>query len=187
MYGLVNRAIEEMVVEGHGKAAWTEITVAAGLEGQDFLNSMSEYPDEITYRLVGAACRVLGAQPQDVLFAFGEYWVLHTAAGGYGDLFEMAGSEFAEFLENLDSLHLRVGLSFPELKPPSFEVEHLGEGHLNLHYRSGRAGLAPMVCGLLSGLAKKLQTEIEIEQIQAQSPDNELHDIFSIHYRRSAQ
>ncbi len=47
---------------------------------------MKPYPDDLTYKLVGAACEVLNASAEDVLKAFGEYWILFTAEKGYGEM-----------------------------------------------------------------------------------------------------
>lgn len=53
--------------------------------------------------------------------AFGGFWVQFTATEGYSELMDMSGDNLPEFLQNLDNLHAGVGVSFPQLKPPSFE------------------------------------------------------------------
>ncbi|MEO1186428.1 MAG: heme NO-binding domain-containing protein, partial [Cyanobacteria bacterium J06636_27] len=67
----------------------------------------------------------------------------------------------------LDSLHSRVGVSFPKLQPPSFEAEELEDDTLNLQYHSTREGLAPMVVGLVKGLGKRFDTEVDITPTNA--------------------
>ena len=66
---------------------------------------MSPYPDKLTFDLVGAVCQVLKADANDVLEAFGEYWILYTADQGYGNLMDLTGGSFVDFLGNLDMLH----------------------------------------------------------------------------------
>lgn len=180
MYGLVNRAIEEMAVTRFGTPAWQEICRRAGLADTAFVG-MNAYPDEVTYRLVGAASEVLGLSPEAVLEAFGEYWITYTAERGYGDLLAMAGATLPEFLGNLDAMHARVGLAYPALRPPSFRVSDLSPGTLRLHYHSERAGMAPLVVGLLRGLGKRLNTQVEatLERSRAQGDD---HDEFLVRY-----
>ena len=182
MYGLVNRAIEDLIVGRHGQETWTRIAAAAQFEHPTFL-SMEQYPDELTYRLVQAASTELGAASEDLLEAFGEFWIRYTADEGYGDLLEISGSTLEEFLGNLDAMHVRVGFSLPDLRPPSFTFEQDpdGSGRDILHYRSHRAGLAPMVRGLLRGLGRRFGVELEVEHVP---PDQQTaHDRFLI--RRS--
>ena len=58
MYGLVNIAIRDMVIEGYGVKTWDAIRRKAGVEVDNFV-SMQNYPDEVTYKLVGAGSAVL--------------------------------------------------------------------------------------------------------------------------------
>ena len=160
MYGLVNKAIEDLVTKDHGDDTWDTITQKAGIEEGGFI-SMEPYDDQLTYRLVGAASEVLEVPVDALLEGFGEFWTTFTAEEGYGDLLDMSGGSFLEFLANLDDLHVRVGLSFPDLKPPSFTLETIDPSLHKLHYRSGRAGLAPMVIGLIRGLAKRFDVNVE--------------------------
>lgn len=180
MYGLINQALEDFVIQGFGTSAWHRIRQGAGINQEMFI-AMDSYADETTYKLVGAATDVLSLDASHVLEAFGEHWVLYTAQSGYGEMLAMFGSDLLSFLKNLDNLHSHVGMSFPALRPPSFTVEEIEGGTgLLLHYRSERAGLAPMVVGLLKGLAKRFSQEITIEQTAFQGADD--HDIFRIVY-----
>ena len=178
MYGLVNKAVEDLVTTKFGAKAWDEITKKAGVDDIGFI-SMDPYPDEITFGLVAAASEVLEIPVEQLLEAFGEYWTQYTAREGYGDLMDISGASFSGFLDNLDSLHSRIALSFPELKPPAFVCEQLEDGDLVLHYHSTRDGLAPMVRGLIKGLANMFEVDIDIEQTAAKA-DGADHDIFLI-------
>ncbi|MEC4814883.1 MAG: heme NO-binding domain-containing protein [Scytonema sp. PMC 1069.18] len=182
MYGLVNKAIQEMVCSRFGEDTWATIKHKADIDIDAFI-SMESYPDDITYQLVHAASLVLEISPQEILQAFGEYWVLYTATEGYGQMLEMAGNDLSEFLHNLDNLHSRVGLSFPNLTPPSFHCTDTGEESLELHYQSTRQGLAPMVVGLVKGLGTRFNTEVEIVQIQNRDEGCD-RDEFSIKYKK---
>jgi hypothetical protein len=181
MYGLVNKAIEDMVCSHFGEETWQQIKQGAEIEFDSFI-SMEGYPDDITHRLVKSASQVLGLSAAEIMQAFGEFWVRYTAEEGYGDLMEMSGDTLPEFLQNLDTLHARVGVSFPQLKPPSFECTDIEETSLSLHYRSTRQGLAPMVFGLVKGLGTRFETEVEITQVQKRE-EGEDHDEFLIQYK----
>lgn len=162
MYGLVNAAIQELVCSQFGVDKWEAIKAKAGVEVDQF-SRMQPYPEDMTYQLVGAASAVLGLPPDDVLKAFGEYWVLYTGQVGYGHMFQIAGSSLRDFLYNLDNLHTRVGQNFTQLRPPSFVCEDLADHAIRLHYYTERSGLCPMVVGLLSGLGKRFKVDVQIE------------------------
>ena len=183
MYGLVNKAIEELVVATAGEEAWSRIRARAGLEVPVFVR-MEAYPDSITYDLVAAASAELGMTPEAVLEAFGEHWILYTAKEGYGELLALGGSSFRDFLLNLHDLHTRVGLSFPHLRPPSFACEEIDASTLRLHYDSTREGLAPMVVGLLRGLGRMFHTEVTVEQVARRAEAG--RDEFLVRYQQGA-
>lgn len=162
MYGLVNQAVREMVLTHFGEEKWEIIRAKAGTD--DVFIAMDQYPDEVTANLVGSACAVLGAQPAAVLESFGEFWVEFTSRT-YGELFEMSGGSFVEFVKNLNDLHTRVGQMMPELKPPSFIVTDEQPGEFKLQYHSLRAGLHPMIIGLVRGLGKHFNTRVDITRL----------------------
>lgn len=169
MYGLVNRAIEGLVTRKFGAEAWQRICKRADLGAPAFV-AMEAYDDAITYGLVGAASAELGMAPASILEAFGEYWTSYTIEEGYGDMLTMMGSSLDEFLDNLDSMHARIGGTMPALVPPSFRREPQPDGSSILHYQSKRQGLAPMVLGLLRGLARRFSIQIEVRQLDTTTP-----------------
>ncbi len=180
MYGMVNKALEEMVCEAHGEAIWEEIKLKAGVDVDVFL-SHEAYPDEMTYQLVGAASDVLNAPAADLLEAFGGHWVLKTAVQGYGYLMAAAGSNLKEFLLYLPNFHTRVSLMFPHLNPPRFLCTDVTDTSLNLHYYSDRQGLAPFVIGLVKGLAQYFKTQVAVRQTAFRGTDAD-HEIFEVNW-----
>lgn len=182
MYGLVNKAVEELVSTRFGEETWTKIRERAGIEVGGFM-SMDPYPDAVTYKLVAAASEVLAMPASAVLEAFGEFWMVYTAREGYGQLISMFGASLGEFLGNLDNMHVRVGLSFPELRPPSFVLHELGEDRYALEYHSSRDGLAPMVVGLLRGLARVFGESVEV--VHTHSRESQGHDMFHLQVRKA--
>jgi hypothetical protein len=181
MFGLVNKGLEDMVCSQYGEETWEEIKSKAEVEIEAFI-SMDAYPDDITYRLVDAASVAMEIPATDVLEAFGRYWILFTATEGYGSLMEMAGDNLPEFLQNLDNLHARVGLSFPNLQPPSFLCSALEEESLKLHYYSDRPGLTPMVVGMIKGLGEKFNTDVDIHLTNSKAQGND-HEEVSISHK----
>ena len=165
MYGLVNKAIKDLVVENHGQEKWNAICHEVGHEEADFI-SMSPYPDKLTYDLVGAASKILNTDANSILEAFGEYWILYTADQGYGDLLDLSGNSFTEFLGNLDILHLRINNMMPELKAPLFSTRNETEDSVELVYKSHRVGLVPVLIGVIRGLGKRFEMVVDIQQLK---------------------
>ena len=174
MYGLVNKAIQDMVLKDHGAEKWNEIRLKAGMEDERFV-SLKSYPDKLTFDLVGAASQVLGADAEHILSAFGEHWVLYTAKEGYGDMLDFTGSTLPEFLKNLDLLHLRVQNMMPHLQPPKFECIEVSETEVEILYYSEREGLVPMVIGLLNGLGQRFNVDVQVEYTQKKEASGEPH------------
>lgn len=180
MYGLVNRAVQDLVRQRFGAETWEAIKRDAGVEVGDFIG-MQSYPDEVTYALVESASRRLGLSATALLEAFGEYWIRYTAQEGYGPMLDLAGTSFLEFVQNLDRLHTHVAAHMPALVPPTFRTEVLGDGHLRLHYYSKRQGLAPMVVGLVKGLAARFGQVATVSSVTSTAEGAD-HDTFDVVY-----
>ncbi len=180
MYGMVNKAVEEMVLSSHGAPVWREIKRRAGIVNDVFISNEG-YPDDITYRLVGAASEVLQLPSDKILHAFGEHWVLKTASQNYGHMMRAGGKTLGEFLVNLPSFHDRVALLYPKLIPPHFEVTDRTENSLRLHYITHRPGLTPFVGGMISGLGQMFGTPARwtLETAKVQGGDR---DVFFVEW-----
>lgn len=179
MYGLVNKAIQDLVCHNYGEDVWDEILETADVDVDLFI-SMESYDDSVTYKLVGAASKVLKSCPTAILEAFGKYWMTFTGAAGYGDFFTMTGNSFSEFLHNLDNLHTRVGLIYTDLQMPSFTCKDISDNELLLEYRSERDGLSHFVIGLLQGLGERFKISLDISQTKTKEEAG--YDEFSVKY-----
>ena len=129
----------------------------------DHFVDLDQYPDEVTYRIVGAASEVLGMPASQLLREFGRHWILFTGHPAYSDLFDRSDS-FYEFLVDLDALHAAVAESMPKLVPPNFGVELVENGWI-VQYVSERLGLEPMVTGLLEGLLELFAVDGTVKRI----------------------
>lgn len=178
MYGIVNKAIEDLVKENFGEEKWEAIKLRSGVD-QDFFISNEPYDDDITYQLVGAVAEEMGLSASQVLNTFGEWWILRTGKEKYGGLMEAGGENLREFLVNLPLFHNRVMLIYPKLTPPEFKVSDVTESSIHVHYHSERLGLQEFVRGLLSGLGKMYQTEVVIELMQTRD-EGASHEVFKV-------
>jgi hypothetical protein len=180
MYGLVNKAMKELVVGAHGDATWRRICTEAGYADTEF-NGMHQYPDSLTYDLVGAASKVLDAPAEALLEQFGEYWTDFAQNTDFGRLMKFGGHTLVEFAQNLDNMHAKIKFSLPELTPPSFRCTDITDRGFRLHYYSVRPGLAPLVIGMIKGVARMHRTPIEIRRDKTREEGHD-HDEFVITY-----
>ncbi len=178
MYGLVNRALQQLVCASKGEQTWQDIRRKAGVEDEVFMR-MDSYPDEVTYKLVAAASEVLETPSPVLLREFGRYWTRYTLVEGYGAMLNDLGPSFHEALTSLDSMHERVALLYPSLKPPTFRVTAVTPDSLSLHYYSNRKALGPMVHGLVEGLAERFGVAIEVSHAYGKDEVHD-HDRFDI-------
>jgi guanylate cyclase soluble subunit beta len=182
MYGLINSSLQSMIREKFGEEQWNNVLKASGVPEDSFL-SMRSYDDAITYDLVGAASEVLGAPAEACLEMFGEWWVLETAAKSYGPLMDAAGNDLVEFLRNMNGLHDRITGTFINYVPPEFRVESLEGGRHRIHYISKRQGLTPFVVGLLKGLAKRFDSQLEFHSQEDLPVTSGEHTVFEVTVR----
>jgi hypothetical protein len=178
MYGIVNKAIQDLVTDNYGEDKWEAVKEKSGVDVDYFLSN-EPYDDDITYKLAGAAADVLGISVGQVLNAFGEWWVIKTGKEKYGGLMEAGGNNLKEFLVNLPLFHNRIMLMYPKLTPPEFKVSDIEENSIKVHYHSKREGLQEFVRGLLSGLGKMYNVTPTIELIQSRD-DGFSHEIFKV-------
>lgn len=176
MYGLVNRALQQLVCARCGDEGWRRVRSRAGVDDEVFVR-MDSYPDAMTERLLAHASEELNTTAGQLLEDFGRYWVRYTMAEGYGALLSDLGNDFHAALDSLDGMHARVSLLYPALKPPRFRCETLGDDRIRVHYWSDRRGLAPMVVGLIDGLAERYGLQTSTTHEMQHEPG---HDSFVI-------
>jgi len=178
MYGIVNKAIEDLVIENFGAEKWLAVKQRSGVD-IDFFLSNEPYDDAVTFKLAAAVSEEMNIPLNEVLIAFGEYWVLKTGKEKYGSLMEAGGSNLKEFLLNLPNFHNRIMLMFPKLTPPEFKVSNIEPRSIHIHYISKREGLQEFTRGLLQGLGKLYSTDITIELLEDRASGSH-HEIFKV-------
>ena len=178
MYGLVNQAVQDFVIQKLGAQTWETVRRKAGVTDPEFL-PLEQYPDALTFAMVGAACEASGRDAASLVEEIGVFWVAFTAQRGYGSLLDQLGATFPEALAALDAMHVRVALMMPNLKPPSFRVREVQDRRLLLDYISHRAGLAPMVIGLVKGLGHKYKLEPKVRLVQPRAEGGDT-DVFEV-------
>lgn len=152
MYGMIHKAIRDMVVTKFGEDTW-EIVAKDANVGDEHLLSMSTYDDKVMYAMVESACKVLELSQEQVYESFGRYFVEVTLQTNFKSLLHTyGGSSFALF-ENLNTLHETISTTYTGYSPPFFEVTRRTDNEIDLFYQSERGGLSPFVRGMVFGLA----------------------------------
>uniref|UniRef100_A0A8C6SQN0 guanylate cyclase n=1 Tax=Neogobius melanostomus TaxID=47308 RepID=A0A8C6SQN0_9GOBI len=85
---------------------------------------------------------------------FGEHFFSFCKQAGYDTMLRTLGGDLIEFIQNLDSLHSYLALSYQEMNAPSFRVEVTEDGEMLLHYYSDRKGLYHIVPGIIEAVAQ---------------------------------
>ncbi|GFE51452.1 hypothetical protein So717_32050 [Roseobacter cerasinus] len=178
MYGMVNEGIRSFVLTHHGAQTWDDICQIAALPDKEF-QDMQRYDDSVTYELVGAISDRMELSDTEAMTAFGSYWIDYAGGSRFGPLMTRAGPGFLDQLRGLDDMHAQVKHAMPDLRPPSFTLEHQSEDIYHLHYVSQRSGLDAMVIGMLHGLAEETGESIDVRQV-AEKSDGVDHSVFEI-------
>jgi hypothetical protein len=178
MYGIVNKAIEDLVISNFGEDKWEAVKARSGVD-VDYFISNEPYEDDITYKLAGAVSEEISIPVSAVLQTFGEWWILKTGKEKYGGLMDAGGNSLREFLVNLPAFHYRVMLIYPKLTPPEFKVSNIDDRSIHVHYFSKRQGLEEFVRGLLTGLGKMYNTPMEVELIESRDEGSD-HEVFKV-------
>ena len=177
MYGMIMKALKELIIKKDNESGWEEIWKLADI-GEENLIGMEPYPDQMTYKLVATASKKLGVPGSEILRDLGEFWVSYVEED-YGYLLDATGNDFVEFLQNLDNLHSRVQTLMPELIPPRILCTDIKEDSLRVHYYSTRVGLTDMVVGLLHGVGNRFKQPIEIQLVNSKEKGHD-HDEFLV-------
>jgi Haem-NO-binding len=169
MYGMVNNAIRLFVIENHGAETWQQVCQRTGVDPGEFA-AVLPYDDSVSLDLIAQASARTGLNMEELLRRIGRYWVHFAATSAFGPLIAFGGTNFEEFLGNLDAMHSKIKSSLPKLAPPSFRVERQNDGNLRVTYRSCRDGLFPFVEGLFEGLSDHFGQSVDILGFECLGP-----------------
>lgn len=185
MFGWINDCTESLVCSAFGEDAWHKIKEKAGCTVEDggFLR-YQYYKDSETVDLVLAASEVLNITVDEVLHAFGDYFVSYVKDNGYANVLECLGSSLRDWLSNLNTLHDHLQASYPKgFVAPVFWSEDDEDFDLStagaesnailVHYYSQRGSLlVPLVVGLIKRVALDyFGLTINMEQLQLQDDE----------------
>jgi hypothetical protein len=162
MYGMIHRAMRNMVHDELGEEAWLALEQKLKIGPMDLLTG-KVYDDALTLEIITEAAAMLNLTVEKCLIEFGRYWIRYTDQGSLASVMNFTGQNLANFIKNLDRLHLAVGAAMPDARLPSFSTLCNDPGHIVVEYRSERVGLEPFVMGLLQGLMHRFHARGDIE------------------------
>lgn len=180
MFGWINDCTESLIISKFGIEKWHEVKIKAGCKVVDggFVRH-NIYSDESTIALVVAASEVLGISVDDVLEAFGQYFMEFTRSNGYDNLLSCQGSTLRLWFSNLNALHDHLQSSLPKgFVAPVFwceDDETAGyEGCILLHYFSERGCLlVPIVVGIVKEVSRyHFNIEVSLDRLQMQTEND---------------
>lgn len=151
MYGMIHRAVRQMVLDRAGKEVWAAIELTADI-AQSELISAEVYDDAVTMRMIEAAAQASKTDVDQFLVEFGQYWIKYAGQSPFGSILQFTGDNLTTFLHNLDRLHGSVESVMPRARMPSFKVVSDEPGRIEVDYHSSRVGLESFVKGLFIGL-----------------------------------
>ncbi|CAB3398855.1 unnamed protein product [Caenorhabditis bovis] len=166
MYGLVIEGVRFMIQENWGTQVLQQVQQMTMLSEKS-ISTHDQYPENYVPRMFEAIHEITGTPKDQIGVLAGRFFVHFLIRNGYGDLMNVMGRRFSDFLKGLDNIHEYFRFSYPKLRAPSFYCKSENENGLILHYRSRRTGYLPYVIGLLVELARVFyQLNIGIEVIE---------------------
>jgi guanylate cyclase soluble subunit beta len=93
------------------------------------------------------------------------------------------GDSLAEFLINLNNLHMHLSMSLPNMVAPAFRCENITSTSLDLHYHSPRPALWPIVKGIVLACSEGMfHHPAEIELVLSREAGTSDHEVFRVTY-----
>jgi hypothetical protein len=150
MKGIIFNLLEDVVIKDHGGDTWDELLSATSLDGA--YTSLGSYPDEHIQALVGAAARMLGLSPFEVLRWFGQK-AIPLLVERYPSFFTAQQSARPFVLSVNGIIHPEVRKVYAGADVPTFEFHDAPDGALMMGYRSPRK-----LCALAQGFTEGAAT-----------------------------
>ena len=177
MYGLINDAIKQMVIETFDQEKWVEISREAEIKETSF-RPFEQYDDEITEKLVSVISEKISMEAPLLLEKFGEYWVNYAKDSEYSSILNAFATSPVELIKSLDSLHTRLEITFEQLKAPSFYVTTVSDKEILVHYSTERElPLKYFVVGLIKGIFNMFDQTCQVDIIE---PKNNETAVFKV-------
>jgi len=169
MKGIINECAVELVKTKFGEDKLKAILKDAGLPEDLEIVSLEDYPDEVSIKFIMSAAKVLGITPDDVMMAFGDYWINEFTPKKFKMIFAKYKTA-KDFLKGMDDTHKWATQYMEGATPPHFEYEEPAPNTLIMHYYSKRK-LDKILEGSIKGVLKYFKQEGTVEKVTSSKPN----------------
>lgn len=165
MHGMINRGLQGFVHDYYGAKKWEEVCVAANLPFYSF-ETLVQYDDDVTSRLLETLCVILDRSKHDILEDFGTYVVTDERLLGIRRLLRFGGETYVDFLMSLEDVSARFKVAMPFLQAPTLTVEERTDKDYSVHYEYCKPGYGPVLLGLLRAMADDYEALVTIDHCE---------------------
>ena len=151
MHGMIGRALECFLADGHGAEARRAALAHAGLSPDGF-RSTRHYEPSAVPAVLRAASADLGLPPRTLLSDLGVWLVSQPGNEAIRRLVRFGGADFRGFLHSLEDLPARGRLALPDLDLPRIALLDRNPVY-EVRIDFGECGAGWVVSGVLRGMA----------------------------------
>ena len=166
MHGVIHIELKRYLTKKHGASAWEAALQEAGLAGRTY-DSTHAYPDEETGALVCAAAKVASMSRPALLEAFGEF-IAPALLAFFPRLIDPAWKTLDLIVNTEGTIHTVVRTAKAGALPPELKASRIGPREVQVDY-SSRRGMCGLAKGIIKGVARHYQEEVEIQETQCMS------------------
>jgi hypothetical protein len=179
MHGLIHVILKQFILSKYDESHWSSILAKLSIEDDSRILELKQYDDSVSVAGISAAAEVLCLSIDDVLRAYGIFFVEFIHLGGYLRMLKSMGDNIHTFLHHINDLHHNLEREFRNSDFPIFSVDALveeteGESKTTfvLSYSSSRgSSIAALVEGILPALAGFLHNQtVEMKRLDSLKP-----------------
>lgn len=178
MYGMINKALQEMVINSYGACTWEAVKKKAQIDIDTFFNG-EMYDDAITHRLVDALSVIVSIGAAQVYYNIGEWYVVQTIGKKYAGMVLAGGKTLKDFFVNLPALYASIKrLYFPNTSS-AISISDVQENSALICYHGPLPEFEEIVRGGLSGFCILFKAQPKVTIIENKSEGN-THIIYKV-------
>lgn len=163
MKGVIISCLRDMVVDYYGLSKWEEVLERGGLDRQHVFLLTNSIDFRLAVQIIASACKVLNSSFEQIMEAFGEYWVKVYAPKLYGFYLRNVNSA-KDLILRIDEIHQKAARDLTNTKPPRFQYEWKDDKTLIIKcFSSWR--LVDLAVGIFRGVGKRYQENLRVEKI----------------------
>ncbi len=167
MHGLINRAVQAVVLSTYGEKRWNDIMDESGLGFTEF-EAMLVYPEDQSSRMLRAVEKKLERPLPEILEDVGTFLVSNPQVEALRRLLRFGGVNYVDFLHSLDDLPDRARLAVSDLRLPGLELVEQAPGQFDLLCQPGVPGYAQVLMGVLRAMADDYGALVILDQTGTQ-------------------